>query len=83
MPRVYRGSGRLDEGAEAGALSSAAIRKLRRVVFIALGLYIAAAAALALWGCIDHLEPADAIVVPGNTVAPDGKPSPRLRARRR
>lgn len=62
-------------------MSSAAIRKLRRVAFIALGLYVAAAAALALWGCLDHLEPADAIVVPGNTVAPDGTPSPRLRAR--
>jgi len=53
----------------------------RRLAFYAIGLYIFAAAALAAWGCIDHIEPADAIVVLGNTVAPDGSPSPRLKAR--
>jgi len=52
-----------------------------RVAAFAAGLYIFAAVALAAWGCIDHIEPADAIVVLGNTVAPDGSPSPRLKAR--
>lgn len=32
-------------------------------------------------GLNDHIADADLIVVPGNTVAPDGTPSPRLRAR--
>jgi uncharacterized SAM-binding protein YcdF (DUF218 family) len=32
-------------------------------------------------GCNDKLAKADVIVVPGNTVAPDGTPSPRLQAR--
>lgn len=32
-------------------------------------------------GLRDHLAPADAIVVLGNTVGPDGRPSPRLRGR--
>ena len=36
---------------------------------------------IAICGLRDHLAPADAIVVLGNTVAPDGMPSPRLRGR--
>ena len=40
-----------------------------------------AAAALVLAGLHDELAPADVIVVPGNTILPDGTPSPRLQAR--
>ena len=43
--------------------------------------FLAAAAAIALAGMRDQLVPADAIVILGNTVAADGQPSPRLRAR--
>lgn len=43
--------------------------------------FLLAAAAIALAGMNDRLAHADAIVVLGNTVAPDGTPSPRLRAR--
>ena len=40
-----------------------------------------ASAAIVAAGLDDHIAPADMIVVPGNTVAPDGTPSPRLQAR--
>lgn len=43
--------------------------------------FLAAAAAIAFAGMRDQLVPADAIVILGNTVAADGQPSPRLRAR--
>lgn len=43
--------------------------------------FLLAAAAIAVAGLRDRLVPADAIVVLGNTVGPDGQPSPRLRAR--
>lgn len=43
--------------------------------------FLLAAGAIAVSGLRDRLVPADAIVVLGNTVAPDGQPSPRLRAR--
>ena len=43
--------------------------------------FLAAAIAIAVAGLRDRLVPADAIVVLGNTVMPDGQPSPRLRAR--
>jgi vancomycin permeability regulator SanA len=46
-----------------------------------LAAFLLAAAAIALSGLNDQLAHADAIVVLGNTVAPDGTPSPRLRAR--
>lgn len=44
-------------------------------------LYAAAAAGIGAVGLNDTLAPADVIVVLGNTVAPNGQPSPRLRAR--
>lgn len=37
--------------------------------------------ALVTAGLNDHVEKGDVIVVPGNTVGPDGRPSPRLKAR--
>ncbi|QKY04324.1 YdcF family protein [Janthinobacterium lividum] len=45
------------------------------------GLFLLATATLVLAGLNDKLAPADVIVVPGNTIAPDGTPSPRLQAR--
>lgn len=44
-------------------------------------LYAAAAAGIGAVGLNDTLAPADVIVVLGNTVAPNGQPSARLRAR--
>lgn len=55
--------------------------RTRRVV---LGLVVAvvlAVGAVLGRGLVDRLAPADVIVVPGSTVAADGTPSPRLRAR--
>ena len=45
------------------------------------GAYVLAAGVLAGLGLHDRVAHADVIVVPGNTVARDGTPSPRLRAR--
>ncbi|MGK5079198.1 YdcF family protein [Janthinobacterium sp. HLX7-2] len=46
-----------------------------------LAVFLLATAALVLAGLHDRLAPADVIVVPGNTIAIDGTPSPRLQAR--
>lgn len=48
---------------------------------LALLTFLLATATLVLAGLHDRLAPADVIVVPGNTIAPDGTPSPRLQAR--
>ena len=53
----------------------------RLALLSGVGLVTAAAALIAAVGLNDKLAPADAIVVLGNTVAPDGQPSARLRAR--
>jgi vancomycin permeability regulator SanA len=45
------------------------------------GAFLVDAATLARAGLHDHVTHADVIVVPGNTVARDGTPSPRLQAR--
>lgn len=45
------------------------------------GLFLLATVALVLAGLNDKPAPADVIVVPGNTILPDGTPSPRLQAR--
>ena len=57
------------------------MRYWKAILLIPLVCFLAAAAAIAVAGLRDHLLPADAIVVLGNTVMPDGQPSPRLRAR--
>jgi vancomycin permeability regulator SanA len=59
----------------------AALRSWKVLLLAALLAYLIAAAGIAVAGLRDHLVPADAIVVLGNTVGPDGQPSPRLRAR--
>jgi uncharacterized SAM-binding protein YcdF (DUF218 family) len=57
---------------------------MRRIIFlvlIGLGCFLLAAIALVANGLDDQAGNADLIVVPGNTVAADGTPSPRLQAR--
>ncbi len=56
-------------------------RAWKIALLVAILAYLMAAAAIAVSGLRDRLVPADAIVVLGNTVGPDGQPSPRLRAR--
>ncbi|KQV53784.1 MULTISPECIES: YdcF family protein [unclassified Duganella] len=45
------------------------------------GVFLLGCGVIVVAGCSDQQADADLIVVPGNTVAPDGTPSPRLRAR--
>ena len=76
VPRVRRGPGvrRLPRARRVA-------RTLRWPVAVLAGLYLLAAAGIAAWGLDDGIARADVVVVPGNTIAPDGTPSPRLRAR--
>ncbi|MGK5005846.1 YdcF family protein [Janthinobacterium sp. LB2P70] len=57
------------------------MRKITVLGSSAVGVFLLATAALVLAGMNDKLAPADVIVVPGNTILPDGTPSPRLQAR--
>jgi uncharacterized SAM-binding protein YcdF (DUF218 family) len=61
------------------------VRTVRRALLVlfllGLGGFFVAALAIVVTGLRDQLANADVIVVPGNTVAPDGTPSPRLQAR--
>ncbi|MBW3507452.1 YdcF family protein [Janthinobacterium sp. NKUCC06_STL] len=57
------------------------MRKITVLGSSAVGLFLLATAALVLDGLNDKQPPADVIVVPGNTILPDGMPSPRLQAR--
>lgn len=57
------------------------MRKLTLLCLSTVAVFLLATAALVLAGLHDRLAPADVIVVPGNTIAPDGTPSPRLQAR--
>lgn len=57
------------------------MRRLTLGALLALMIFLLATAALVLEGLSDKVAPADVIVVPGNTIAPDGTPSPRLQAR--
>lgn len=57
---------------------------MHKLTFLALstiGAFLLATGALVATGLHDKLAQADLIVVPGNTIAPDGTPSPRLQAR--
>jgi vancomycin permeability regulator SanA len=53
------------------------------MLFLALiaGCFLSAAAAISAYGMADHVVSADVVVVPGNTVYPDGSLSDRLKAR--
>ena len=57
------------------------MRKIILLSLSALAVFLLATATLVLAGLHDKLAPADVIVVPGNTILPDGTPSPRLQAR--
>lgn len=57
------------------------LRSLGLMLLTAAAVFLAAAALVAVAGLRDRLAPADAIVVLGNTVGPDGRPSPRLKGR--
>ncbi|WP_257572440.1 YdcF family protein [Janthinobacterium sp. UMAB-56] len=57
---------------------------MRKIILLGsstVGAFLLATTALVLAGLHDKLAPADVIVVPGNTIAPDGRPGPRLQAR--
>jgi len=57
------------------------IKRLATGTLMVLAVYGVAAIALALVGFRDHASRADIIVVPGNTVRPDGSVSGRLQSR--
>lgn len=57
------------------------VRLIRAIPLLILLCLFAAAATVAAWGLRDHVASADAVIVPGNTVHPDGTLSDRLRAR--
>jgi vancomycin permeability regulator SanA len=53
---------------------------VRGILLVALA-FLLSVGILVTAGLNDHAEKGDVIVVPGNTVGPDGRPSPRLKAR--
>ncbi len=57
------------------------MRKLTLLGLASFATFSLATATLVMEGLDDKLAPADVIVVPGNTILPDGTPSPRLQAR--
>jgi len=57
------------------------MRKLKLLSLITISGVLLAAIAIVATGLAEHVENADMIVVPGNTVFPDGTPSPRLQSR--
>lgn len=57
------------------------MRIAKLVLFVLAWGYLMAACTIAAVGLHDSVVAADAIVVLGNTVGPDGRPSPRLKAR--
>lgn len=57
------------------------IRNFKRIIIFGLCAVITAVVLLVGAGLNDSFAKADLIVVPGNTIAADGTPSPRLRAR--
>ncbi|HEY8100043.1 MAG TPA: YdcF family protein [Burkholderiaceae bacterium] len=57
------------------------MRNLKRIIFFGLGIIMIAVGLIVGAGLNDHIAKADLIVVPGNTIASDGTPSPRLKAR--
>lgn len=57
------------------------MRNLKRIIIFGLGVIVIAVGLIVGAGLNDHFAKADLIVVPGNTIPPDGTPSPRLKAR--
>ncbi|MES3025965.1 MAG: YdcF family protein [Pseudomonadota bacterium] len=56
-------------------------RLLKRALLVSSGAFALATAVLVFAGLNDRQGRADLIVIPGNAIAPDGTPSPRLAAR--
>lgn len=56
-------------------------RRIKQLVLLGLAGFFLATAFIVVAGMDDRVSDADIIVVPGNTVGPDGRPSPRLQAR--
>lgn len=54
---------------------------VKRCCYVGLIMFVCATAVLVAVGMSDRIAYADMIVVPGNTVGPNGKPSARLQAR--
>lgn len=54
---------------------------MKRLIIAVAACIVLAAAIIVASGLSDHVEKADVIIVPGNTVNPDGTPSHRLKAR--
>lgn len=59
----------------------AILRKIRILAGTLAVLFMLASLAIVIWGLADRINVADIVIVPGNTVAADGTPSPRLQAR--
>lgn len=57
------------------------MRKCKHLIFLAIAVFLFATGSIVTSGLRDQIANADLIVVPGNTIAPDGTPSPRLKAR--
>jgi len=57
------------------------MRLLKIFAALLASVFLLACSLIVAAGCHDKPANADVIVVPGNTVAPDGTPSPRLQAR--
>lgn len=58
-----------------------AARPFKWFLALVAGCFLVAAAAISAYGTADHVVRADVVVVPGNTVYPDGSLSDRLKAR--
>ncbi len=59
----------------------AILRKIRLLAGTIAVLFVLGSLAIVIWGLADRINVADVIIVPGNEVAADGTPSPRLQAR--
>lgn len=56
-------------------------RRLKQVALYGIVGFVLAAVFIVMAGMDDRVADADVIIVPGNTIGPDGRPSPRLQAR--
>lgn len=57
------------------------MKRLTLLILVLLGGFVLAGSVIVATGLNDKITNADVIIVPGNAVAPNGTPSPRLQAR--
>ncbi len=57
------------------------MRRIKSLLYIGCGSLIVGMGMIVIAGLSEKITDADLIIVPGNTIAPDGTPSPRLQAR--